>query len=330
MSQSTTAAAAIATPSLLRYPDVFNPTGFASGVDQNLLTNPLPGTRQGTHGFSSMLSSNLTGSEELFDSYPRRFSSDLLPSTTMPTPLLSTSLTFSGQPNITLSERNKSFSMRSSSPAPPIYHAYYHEPNPTFHRLSSGLTNNLIAGTFKPSEERNQLLGAQMPFRVPCRPIGVTEHSTDGSINHSRNMNSSPSTQFFNRNITSQRCEPNNTPSTSLYIDPGPHAFPQVPHKKPQNSNQLYPPASVLMAIQQKSYPSQRNRQPPPPPLPPPPPAIAVPTPQSATARPDVVDPIESSQQPTVVHNRLEKKHGCWMCHKSFDRPSSTSHQQIL
>ena len=53
----------------------------------------------------------------------------------------------------------------------------------------------------------------------------------------------------------------------SLYTDPGPLAFPQVPHKKPKNSTQLYLPASVLMAIQQKSYPSQRNRLSP---LPPP------------------------------------------------------------
>ena len=59
------------------------------------------------------------------------------------------------------------------------------------------------------------------------------------------------------------------TPSTSifylssamsLYTDSGPLAFPQVPHKKPKNSTQLYLPASVLMAIQQKSYPSQCNR----------------------------------------------------------------------
>ena len=80
---------------------------------------------------------------------------------------------------------------------------------------------------------------------------------------------------------------------TSLYTDSGPLAFPQAPHKI-----QLDSPASVLVAIQQKSYPFQRNR-------PPPPPAIADPTPQPATASPDVVDPIESSQQPTVINKHL-------------------------
>ena len=49
---------------------------------------------------------------------------------------------------------------------------------------------------------------------------------------------------------------------TSLYTDSGPLAFPQAPHKKPQNSTKLYPPASILIAIQQKSYSSQRNRPP--------------------------------------------------------------------
>ena len=88
----------------------------------------------------------------------------------------------------------------------------------------------------------------------------------------------------------------------SLYTDPGPLAFPQVPHKKPKNSTQLYLPASVLMAIQQKSYPSQRNRLSPLPPLFF---SISVPIPPPATARPDVVDLIESSQQPTVVDKHL-------------------------
>ena len=50
------------------------------------------------------------------------------------------------------------------------------------------------------------------------------------------------------------------------------------------------------MAIRQKSYPSQHNR--------PPPPDIAVRT-QPATARLDVADPIESSQQRTAVDKHL-------------------------
>ena len=191
-----------------------------------------------------------------------------------------------------------SFSTRSPHPAPLFQHAYYHS---TLH-LSSN--NNSIANTFNPRQQTHQLLQVQMPFRLQ----NYDHRSNPASI-------SSPSTQLLwsNHNFT---CEPN-TPSTSLYTHPEPHALPFInpPLKNPSNSDQ----SPILMAIQQKSPPSQ----PPPNPNTPVPtnPDIVIPIPQP---RPDVVDPIESSQQPTVLHNRLEKKYGCWMCHKSFDRPSST------
>ena len=154
-------------------------------------------------------------------------------------------------------------------------------PAPHFHPTLHRLTHNSFENTFKPREQAHM----------------------------------SPSTQLLwsNPNFTSQPSELN-TPSTSLHTLSVPHPLPFInpPLKNPSISD---PSTPILMAIQQKSPPSQ-----PPNPVPSNP-DIVVHIPQPG---PDVVDPIEPSQQPTVVHNRLAKKYGCWMCHKSFDRPSST------
>lgn len=312
-------------------PDVNTP-GFARGADFNVVGNSLPGPGPGARGSTLtnfMLSS--TGSEQLYDFHPHRLSNaDHAASTRSPPP--SASITLSNHPKVNLSflEGNRSFSTRSSPFAP--HNAYYHG--------SPGISNTLTAGparTFTPFREERRILEVQLPFRVPSR-VGNTissEYNANAAIVHSKNMNLTSPTQplWSNHNIASLQCEPN-TPLTSLYGDaegPGPHALSFIsqanlppPHKKPSGSGvstHFQSPSSLVMAIQQKAHPSQRSRAPPP--------AananIVAPTPQSPTDRPAVADPIEA-QQSTDVHHRLEKKHGCWMCHKSFDRPSSTSH----
>ena len=78
----------------------------------------------------------------------------------------------------------------------------------------------------------------------------------------------------------------------SLLTDSGPLAFPQVPHKIQFNSTLRHPSSwlfnrNLILNV-----------------IVPHPPTILVFTPQPVTARPDVVDPIESSQ-PTVVDKHL-------------------------
>ena len=85
---------------------------------------------------------------------------------------------------------------------------------------------------------------------------------------------------------------------TSLYTDSGLLRFLRLPIKNPkiQLNFTLQHPSSWLSNKNLILFNVI---------VPPLPPAIADPTPQPATAGPDVVDPIESSQQPKAVNKHL-------------------------
>lgn len=208
------------------------------------------------------------------------------------------------QPNIATNMER----FASGSPTP--FHAYNHEP--TSFRFSGTMSNPLTALERYDGHEVSNTHSTQGDWGLPFLDQTGSETVQGRMSTGHRWINPLDA-------VVPQQRELNVYTRGALEVP----AFMHAPDKSASGSHQIIRPSPSLplrissqyspplnMAIQQKQIPPQ-------------PQTIVAPLPTPAVIT-SIHEDTQTPEPDETSRTKLLKKHGCWMCHKSFDRPSST------